>query len=78
MIKDQSIFSSLIILLILITYLLTMHKYPLEKIVVGHCWDLKGLTNGGHLSVFSTNVFGVLDRWEGRFSVVCRTLRFRL
>ena len=38
LIKDQGIFSLVIILAILIT----MYGYCLEKINVGHYWDLKG------------------------------------
>ena len=39
---DQGIFSQVIILLILIMYLLTVYGYCLEKIDLGHYWDLKG------------------------------------
>ena len=39
---DQGIFSQVIILLILITYLLTVYRYCYEKIDLGHYWDLKG------------------------------------
>ena len=39
---DQGIFSCVIILLILITYLLTVYGYCLEKFDLGHYWDLKG------------------------------------
>ena len=39
---DQGIFSQVIILLILITYLLTMYGYSQEKNDLGHYWDLKG------------------------------------
>ena len=42
LIIDQGIFSWVIILLILITYLLTMYGYCWEKIDLGHYWDLKG------------------------------------
>ena len=43
---DQGIFSRVIILLILITYLLTVYGYCQEKIDLGHYWDLKeGLKN---------------------------------
>ena len=38
---DQGIFSRVIILLILITYLLTLYGYCKEKIDLGHYWDLK-------------------------------------
>ena len=40
--KDQGIFSRVIILLILISYLLTVYGYCSEKIDLGHYWDLKG------------------------------------
>ena len=39
---DQGIFSYVIILLILITYLLTVYGYCLEKFDLGHYSDLKG------------------------------------
>ena len=39
---DQGIFSCVIILLILITYLLTVYGGCLEKFDLGHYWDLKG------------------------------------
>ena len=42
LIIDQGIFSCVIILWILITYLLTGYGYCLEKFDLGHCWDLKG------------------------------------
>ena len=45
LIKDQGIFSWVITLLILITYLLTVYGYCWEKIDLGHHWDLKGLSN---------------------------------
>ena len=45
MIKDQGIFSWVITLLILITYLLTMYGYCWEKIDLGHYWDFNGLSN---------------------------------
>ena len=44
MIIDQGIFSCVIILLILMTYLLREYGYCLEKFDLGHYWDLKGLT----------------------------------
>ena len=40
---DQGIFSQVIILIILITYLLTVYGYCYEKIDLRHYWDLKGL-----------------------------------
>ena len=40
--KDQVIFSWVIMLSILITYRLTMYGYCEEIIDVGHYWDLKG------------------------------------
>ena len=43
LIIDQSIFSWVIILFILITYLLTVYGYCYEKIDLCHYWDLKGL-----------------------------------
>ena len=42
LIKDQGIFSVVIILAILITFSLDIDGYCLKKIDVGHCWDLKG------------------------------------
>ena len=39
---DQGIFSWVITLLILITYLLTVYGYCQEKIDLVHYWDLKG------------------------------------
>ena len=42
MIIDQGIFSCVIILLILKTYLLTVYGYCFEKFDLGHYWDLKG------------------------------------
>ena len=42
LIKDHGIFSLVINLLILITYLLTVYGYCKEKIDLGHYWDLKG------------------------------------
>ena len=42
LIIDQGIFSCVIILWILITYLWTVYEYCLEKFDLGHCWDLKG------------------------------------
>ena len=39
---DQGIFSWVIILLLLITYFLTVYGYCEEKIDPGHYWDLKG------------------------------------
>ena len=39
---DQGIFFRVIILLILITYLLTVYGCCEEKIDVDHYWDLKG------------------------------------
>ena len=39
MIIDQVIFSLVIILLILITYLLRVYGYCLEKFDLGHYWD---------------------------------------
>ena len=42
LIVDQGIFSYVIILLILITYLLKVYGYCLEKFDLGHYWDLKG------------------------------------
>ena len=38
----QGFSSWVIILLILITYLLTVYGYCVEKIDLGHYWDLKG------------------------------------
>ena len=41
---DQGLFSWVIILLILMTFLLTVYGYCYEKIGLGHYWDLtKGL-----------------------------------
>ena len=40
--KDQGIFSWVIILLLLKTYFLTVYGYCKEKIDLGHYWDLKG------------------------------------
>ena len=39
---DQGIFSWVITLLILITYLLTVYGYCQEKIDLGHYWGLNG------------------------------------
>ena len=39
LIKDQDSFTWVIILLILITYLLTMYGYRQEKIDLGHYWN---------------------------------------
>ena len=42
MIKDQGISSCVIIFLILVTYLLTLYGYCLEKFEFGYYWDLNG------------------------------------
>ena len=57
---DQGIFSQVIILLILITYLLTVYRYCYEKIDLGHYWDLKGLY--GHSLMRKTDTAFLLNQ----------------